>query len=46
MSWSFLYFYLTKETELVIEMLALRHGMARPRAAGGGDGKAAASVLN
>ena len=36
--------------ELVFEMLAHRHGMARPRVADGGDGlnvrKAAASVLN
>jgi hypothetical protein len=49
-SWSFLYFYLKEEMELVFEMLAHRHGMARPRVAYGGDGlhfrKAAASVLN
>jgi hypothetical protein len=36
--------------ELVLEMLANRHGMARPRVGDGGDGlnvrKAAASVLN
>jgi hypothetical protein len=36
--------------ELVFEMLAPRHGMARPRVVDGGDGlnvrKAAVSVLN
>ena len=49
-AWSFLYFNLKEEMELVFEMLAHRHGMARPRVADGGDGlnvtKAAASVLN
>jgi hypothetical protein len=49
-AWSFLYFYLKEEMELVFEMLAHGHGMARPRVADGGDGlnfrKEAASVLN
>jgi len=49
-SWSFLYFYLKEEMELVFEMLADRRGMARPRVADGGDGLnvrvAAACVLN
>jgi hypothetical protein len=47
-TWFFLYFYLKEEMELVLEMLANRHGMARPRVGDCGDGlnvrKAAASV--
>jgi hypothetical protein len=35
---SFLYFYPKEEMELVFEMSAHRHGMARPRVADGEDG--------